>query len=127
MTRDGTSKHHVWWERRDYKSSIEKRFRNHAGLVIPLNNDVHKFLHLVVPAPPKPMKEEIVECIQFMKDRDEWPHLDNPYWAMEACMQYFVYRGADQPQHEERAHDIRHNLAQQIGIMAGEHTVERPI
>ena len=102
-------------------------FRNHVGLVIPLNEEVHRYLHLEVEAPPKPMKEEMADIMQCIKERDAWSHIDNKFWALEATMQYYVYRGADKPEHEERASDIRLNLARQIGIMSGEHTVERPV
>ena len=124
---EGENYHHVFFEKNLYKGSFEKMFRNHVGLVLPLNEEVHSYLHRIVPPPPKPLREEMADCMEFIRDRDKWNHLDNPYWGIEATMQYFVYRGADKPEHEERCHDIRHNLAQQIGIMAHEHTGELSI
>lgn len=114
---EGENYHHVFWEGKDYKRLHERKFRNHVGLVIPLKEDVHNYLHLIVPAPPKPLKSEMSDCIDFIEERDKWEH-EGRFWAMDAAMQYFVYRGADQPQHEERCKEIRHNLAMQIGIMS---------
>lgn len=112
-----------------YKSKEEKAFRNLIGFVIPLPIAVHNEIHaqMDINPPQKPLKVERLECIEFVGDRDKWAHEDNPYWAIEAAMQYFVYRGADKPEHEERCSDTRRKLAQQIGIMAGQHTLEKPI
>ncbi len=119
----GENYHHVWFgeRKRDYHTKEEKDFRNSIGFVFPMIIAHHNELHAQVSPPPKPTKAERIECLQFVKDRDAWAHEDNPYWAVEAAMQYFVYRGADQPQHEERCHEIRYNLAKQIGIMAAEY------
>lgn len=123
---EGESYHHVFWEKRDYKKRAERNFRNHRGLVIPLNDEVHKYLHAVVEPPPKPMPWEMLGAQAYINSRDEWEH-HTPYWAMDAVMQYFVYVGANDPSQEERCHDIRWNLARQIGVMVGEHTFDNPI
>ena len=123
---DGENYHHAFFHKPEYKTSFEKMFRNHVGLVIPINESVHQYLHSIVEPPPKPMKEEMADIMQCIKDRDAWSHLDNKFWALEATMQYYVYRGADQPQHEQRASEIRYNIAQQIGIMANEHITGKP-
>ena len=123
----GQDYHHIWWEKSSYRKRHERAFRNHVGLVLPVDIPVHQFLHHVIEPPEKPTREEMDECLRFINDRDAWAHEDNPYWAVEASMQYFVYRGADHPELEERCHDIRYNLARQIGVLAGHHTDEHPV
>lgn len=124
----GKNWHHAFWEHAWYtKDKEEKKFVEHDGLVLQLPVAVHSYLHDLIYAPPKPMKEEIIECMKFIDQRDTWDHKDNPYWAMEASMSYFTYRGASMPKHEERCHDIRYNLAKQIGVMAGNHTAFNPV
>ena len=49
------SRHHVLWERR--KQSVDrlhKKLRNHPGMVIPLDKDVHRTLHHEVSSPIVP-------------------------------------------------------------------------
>lgn len=119
--------HHVFWEARDYKTTHERMFRNHVGLVLPVDKQVHSYLHYVVPPPPKFTKNEMGDCVDFVKQSQEHDTGDNRFWGAEAVMRFTVFTEMDAPHTSERMHDIRWNLAQQIGIMAGEHTVERPI
>lgn len=56
--------HHVFFEKRWYKSQAEHRFRNLGGLVLPMHIPVHDELHANVPPPPKPtpaFREQITE------------------------------------------------------------------
>ena len=116
----GENYHHVWFgeRKKDYWTKEERGFKNTIGFVFPMMISHHDELHALVKPPPKPLQVERFECLDFVKQRDSWAHDGNPYWAVEAAMTYFVYRGADKPEHEQRCHDIRWNLAQQIGIMA---------
>lgn len=123
----GENYHHLFFHKPQYKSAFEKQFRNHVGLVIPEKIPVHDYLHMVVPAPPKFTKNEMGDCIDFIKQSKDSVDTDNRFWGAEAVMRYTVFMEADSPQVGERMHDIRWNLAQQIGIMAGQHTLEKPI
>jgi hypothetical protein len=58
------NRHHTFWARRRYTTSLEKEFRNHKGLVIPCWIPAHKLLHIEVPPPPKPP----VELMRAMLD-----------------------------------------------------------
>lgn len=51
------NKHHTFFQRRHYKTPLEKEFRNHKGLVIPTWRPAHKLLHIEMPPPPKPPVE----------------------------------------------------------------------
>lgn len=119
--------HHLFWEARDYRGSYEKAFRNQVGLVLPLDKQIHSYLHMVVPPPPKLRKNEMADCIDFIKQGKEYDGETNRFWGAEAVMRYTIFLEMDSPPVGERMHDIRWNLARQIGVMAGEHTIERPI
>lgn len=120
--------HHLFWEARDYKGSYERAFRNHVGLVIPLDKQVHSYLHFVVPPPPKFTKNEMADCIDFVKQGEEYDSETNRFWGAEAVMRYTIFLEMDaRHDNDKRMHNIRDNLAQQIGVMANNHTYERPI
>ena len=119
--------HHLFWEARDYKGSYEREFRNHVGLVIPLDKQVHSYLHFVVLPPPKFTKNEMADCMDFVKQGQEYDAETNKFWGAGAVMRYTVFLEMDNPPVAERMHNIRYNLAQQIGIMAGQHTIENPL
>lgn len=123
----GEDYHHSFFEGRDYKGSYEKSFRNHVGLVIPVNQQVHSYLHSVVPPPPKFTKNEMGDCIDFVKQSQEYDNTENAFWGLEAVMRYTVFLEVDSPAVGERVRDIRLNLARQIGVMAHEHTDEMPV
>lgn len=120
LRQPGENYHHVWHgeRKRDYWTKEERFFKNHFGFVFPMIIEPHNDLHARVAPPPKPTRYEREGCLEFVADRHAWAHEDNRYWALEAAMQYFVYRGADKPEHEQRCSEIRRNLAQQIGIIA---------
>jgi len=103
-------------------------FRNHVGLVIPLDKQVHSYLHFVVPPPPKFTKNEMADCIDFVKQGEEYDSDTNRFWGAEAVMRYTIFLEMDaRHDNDKRMHNIRDNLAQQIGVMANNHTYERPI
>lgn len=111
------SKHHLFFEKWQYKTPKEKQFRRFGAFVIknvPL--EVHKKLHSEVPPPPKPYPKEMFGCIQAVVS-SERKH-DDPLWGAESAMQYFVWRGATYPETEPHCREIRWNLAKQIGILA---------
>lgn len=118
--------HHSFWEARDYRGAYERTFRNHVGLVLPIDKQVHSYLHVIVPPPPKFTRNEMADCIDFVKESKEHDG-DNRFYGLEAVMRYTVFLEMDNPPVGERMHDIRYNLAQQIGIMDHEHTAEHVI
>lgn len=123
----GENYHHLFFHKPQYKSAFEKQFRNHVGLVIPEKIPVHNYLHMVVPPPPKFTKNEMGDCLEFLQESKNTVDTDNRFWGAESVMRYTVFMEMDSPQVGERMHNIRWNLAQQIGIMAGQHTLEKPI
>lgn len=50
---DRLSKHHTLWERREYqRHSVQKRLREHPGMIIPIPRRDHDQLHMEVEALP---------------------------------------------------------------------------
>lgn len=110
-------RHHVWHKRKDYIDGIEYEFREFHGFVIPCLKTTHALLHEKTSPPPKPTKEEMLSCLGYLALSEKRSQKD-PLWALERAMQHFVFIGADRPDREPVAHEIRHNLAMQIGILS---------
>lgn len=123
---EGQNYHHVL-PQSQYTTDYEHKLGRHKGLVIPEFIPVHDYLTKTVPFPPKFLYNEIGDCLQFLKQSSERDNTGNRFWGVEAVMRYTVFLEMDNEEASERAHDIRWNLAQQIGVMAGQHTVDNPI
>lgn len=59
-----TSKHHLWWPRRDYKTDIERRFRGLPCNVVELQHDTHLLIHEYQEPPTKPLPMEMARAIR---------------------------------------------------------------
>lgn len=62
-----TNRHHTFWQRRSYKTPLERAFRNHQGLVIPTPIDQHRDLHAHLLPPPKPSRDLMVGIINNLE------------------------------------------------------------
>ena len=101
--------HHVWHERRNYKSPIEQRVRNLGAFVIRANAIDHRELHANVPPPPKPDPEQLHDLYQFMQDHTyEIGNLDGLEWGIIWAM-------------DRRLCDLEKNLDTQHLYLSGEH------
>lgn len=60
--------HHVFFEKRWYRTQAEHRFRNLGGLVIPMHIPVHDDLHARVRPPLKPSPELREQVTEFAHD-----------------------------------------------------------
>lgn len=65
------NRHHVFFQRRNYKTGLERRLRNNPAFVIPMDVTVHGDLHANVGIPPKP-KAELTYGI--LNNLDNHPH-----------------------------------------------------
>lgn len=53
-----TSRHHISWRRADYRTPLERQYRNHRGLIVPnVPNPDHRELHANIAPPPKPTQD----------------------------------------------------------------------
>jgi len=62
------SRHHVYSERRWYKTPLEKYVRNHFGMLVPLYLEPHKELHAKTPPPPKPNQRLLLMTAKLLDD-----------------------------------------------------------
>lgn len=105
--------HHVFWQRKWYRTPLEKVLRSHRGLVVPLHRGVHKELHAEVLPPPKPKSFLIMGALEFLESVPITT-LDNPPELCTALSEHFL--GQD----GKMAQKIGENLvAQQVYIAEG--------
>lgn len=67
VPKDGANRHHVIWDRVDYKTPTEKSFRTIRGFVLRLFLPPHAELHHEVPPPPKVSPSLMSEVIKNNK------------------------------------------------------------
>ena len=60
--------HHVWFERKHYKTPIERHVRNMGAFIIRANAIDHRELHANVLPPPKPDHDQLNDLYQFMQE-----------------------------------------------------------
>lgn len=66
-----TSSHHLAWQRRDYRTPLERQYRYHKGMVVPnVPNVDHKELHANIPPPPKPTVELMSGALIRLSETD---------------------------------------------------------
>ncbi len=105
----GENLHHVFWERRAYKTPIEKLARNLGGLVIRVDIDNHNELHAVLPPPPKPPHEVLSDLVVYMREVGAGK---DTLEGLEAASTWFDRMGLD---------DIANNLEWQHYYLSGEY------
>lgn len=89
MERGGVNNHHVFWQRRWYKTPLEKVLRSHRGLVIPLFEPVHNELHAQLLPPPKPSSRMIMGALEFLETLPATT-LDTPPELCTALSEHFL-------------------------------------
>jgi len=102
-----TSRHHVFFNRSYYKSRLEKQFRTHKALVIPMDVQIHKDLHAEVPPPPKPSPRLIYGAIGVLSTLDTF----EPVNTVLTLSEHFLELDSN------LAHRIGHNLLHQAGYI----------
>lgn len=105
----GTSRHHTLFNRCDYKTPLEKRFRESAGMVLRLEQTVHRELHEEIKPPPKPSHEFMGMLIEFKKGIPS----HDPYEMFEYVVEYVGGVSCSQNAHAVEAGKLFDNFAQQ--------------
>jgi hypothetical protein len=103
--------HHVWWEKANYKTKLERRWRGHKAFVVPLYKTIHVELHRDLSPPPKPKHEMMIQGLQVVEGLE----IDHPQMIL-TMAEFFL-------DHEHpHAKRIGHHLVKQAGyIMEGLH------
>lgn len=58
------SRHHLFWPRRDYKTPLQKKFRNLPCNIVLLEIDEHTELHRTTPPPKMPERSAMQLAIE---------------------------------------------------------------
>ncbi len=75
--------HHVFFERKNYTTPIERRVRNLGAFIIRGNAVDHQNMHLYVPPPPKPDGEQLHDLYKFMQEHTyQLEALEGLEWAI---------------------------------------------
>ena len=75
--------HHVFSERRNFKTPIERQVRNLGAFIIRANAVDHQEMHCNVPPPPKPNHEQLHDLYDFMQERNyNTEELDGLMWGI---------------------------------------------
>ena len=109
------SRHHVFFERRDYKTRLETLYRNMGGAVLLMGNQVHHDLHHEVPAPPKPNHHLMADIYQHARLLD----YDTQYEVFEQIVDYVGIIAAGE-QCQQNVHDanlLHENLVAQASFI----------
>lgn len=65
-----TSRHHLWWPRREYKSPTQRHFRNLPCMVVEIDVETHKLIHAYNEPPIMPSHTEMTVAIERHKARE---------------------------------------------------------
>lgn len=119
--------HHAFYHRALYRKKHEREFRNFHGFQIPTQVAVHNRLHHeLFLGPPKPTKQEMSDCLDFVKEAHESFKTER-FWGVEAAMKYFIIAEFDNEADTERYRATRLHLAHQIGALSRKSTgIELP-
>ena len=105
----GTSLHHTRWERREYTSPLEKRFRQAGGLVLRLEQTIHRELHEELSPPPKPSHDLMCAILDFKKGIPTY----DPYEIFEYVTEYMGGLSRSQNSLAPQAGDLYENYTAQ--------------
>lgn len=101
--------HHVFFERKNYKSPIERRVRNMGAFVLKVNGVDHQELHANVPPPPMLQSEQLHDLHQFMQEHNyDIEGLDGLAWGI-------VWAN------DRRLYNLEENLDQQYHYLSGDY------
>lgn len=53
----GMTRHHLFWPRTDYKTALERKFREHPLTSVELPEETHRLVHMYQDPPRKPSRE----------------------------------------------------------------------
>lgn len=117
------NKHHLWWERADYKKQHEHHFRNFGAFVVPLEVNIHKELHARIEAPQKPHRYQMGQVLDYVRNTPQ-AHRVGEFWAIERTIGYFIHQAIElEPAQAVRCLEIKQNLQDQLAILKAERTI----
>lgn len=88
----GTGKHHFLWTASSYETEMEQRLRSHQGMGGRIPNALHRELHTVFDAPPKPELGRIIGGVALL-DGKSLSFLSQPGEVLQMMAQFFGTEG----------------------------------
>lgn len=119
----GWDRHHVFSPESIYSNkvrSVENKFRNYCGLVIPTPKVNHDLWNKQGSHPPKPERQQMIDVIDYLEATPPAVQLaDFRLWGVRKA-EVFFGRIAMQDDNEQafKARRIQENLQQQIGVFS---------
>lgn len=116
-------RHHVFSPESVYSRkvrSVENKFRNHCGLVIPTPKVNHDLWNKQGSHPPKPEREQMMDVMDYLDNTPPAVQLaDFRLWGVRKAEAYFgAIALQDDNEQSFKARRIQENLQQQIGIFS---------
>jgi hypothetical protein len=110
-----TNNHHVFSERRWYKSPLERKLRQHKGFVIPMEVLAHSELHANLPPPEKP---NFQQSQQLLQDIGEFQLGRGRLYCVYYAIEFFnVMSNSSSEAMAQNALEIAGNLESQVSYM----------
>jgi hypothetical protein len=83
-----SNRHHIIFTRKSYTSKVERAYRSHKGLIVPLHPEGHKELHCNVEPPLKPSARQMVTALAML---DKLPDcvLNDPFETMQRLAGFY--------------------------------------
>lgn len=111
-----TNRHHVFFQRRKYKTGAERRLRNNPAFVIPMDVGIHQDLHANVVTPPKPDASLIHGILNNLENNQHRGLLDGVLFTID-------YLDGIETKTAQR---LSMNLQKQLGFLIVGAECERP-
>ena len=112
----GINRHHAFWQDRHYRGKLERGFRSHEGLVVPMFEVTHQQLHIALSEPKKPNPDQIRQVLGAMS---LWrPTHDKSLGALVMARDEFHNMSlSDNPDLVINAEKIANHLTKQMSYM----------
>lgn len=111
------NRHHLWFNRADYRRGLQREFRGFAGNIVPVPIERHNQLHRDLLPPPMPSRRQMLDSMDILSNHPE--HTEYT-WGAVALEGYFRDEAFSLASCEqaEKALQISEHLGLQLGYLA---------
>lgn len=102
-----TNRHHLFFQKKNYKTGLERRLRNNPAFVIPMDIGIHRDLHHEVGQPLKPDSRLIYGILDNLDNHLHRGPLDGVLYTVEYL---------EDSEHKQ-AERLAVNLSRQLGFV----------
>ena len=115
-------RHHAFSPESIYSSkvrSVENKFRNYCGLVIPTAKVNHDLWNRQGSHPPKPERQQMMDVMDYLDDTPPAVQMDDfRLWGVRKAERFFGAIALQDTEEAFKARRIQENLQQQIGVFS---------